>query len=485
MIPLFLILVAILFIVYVALAVYAYRLPMRTLADFYLAGRGIGRLALFFSAGATGCSAWTLLGAAGYYYTHGVGYLIHGISCIIWLFSSAAFGFALYRAARKYGYETIPDMMEHYFQSRTAALLAAVLAIVAIIPYLVNQIIGLGWVFLTLGGIPVEWTIIVILAMIAVYAGIGGMRAIAWTDIINGSLFLIIIGAAAFIFVPLALNKGYFTAIDPEYLTTPGPHGIWTLPFAFSWSLGLYFFCGITPWMAQKWFSAANVKALKTGIIGSAIVTFISTTGIALLIALPLKAILPNIQAPSDQVVLVALNEIAPWFAAIYGIAIWGAAISTVNTLLMVAAQTFARDFWYRIKIAKGETPSERSMAFMARFMLIFALIITAIFAYMAMLSKDFMATMIMIGSLGWAFAGPFAFVALGMFWFPRLRLSKEAFYFLVFAFPIVSLILNFGLLGLPKNPFGIIGYFWATVICWPLALVISQVTKKPEPIKV
>jgi Na+/proline symporter len=155
--------------------------------------------------------------------------------------------------------------------------------------------------------------------------------------------------------------------------------------------------------------------------------------------------------------------------------------VSTADSCLVVAAQALTRDFWFRYitKIKRGsEVPGEKIVR-MGRLMVIAITIICAAIGYGALLSPELMTTIIMFTAIAWAMSFPFFLAFVGMFWYPSLRISKEGFIAASILFPAIAIPFQFGL-GVPKNPFGIIGYAWGALISGVVAYIISIFTKRP-----
>jgi SSS family solute:Na+ symporter len=480
MIPPFLIMLAVLFVIYAILGVLAYRIPAKSLSDLYLAGRGIGAFALFMTMGATAASSYSLMGAYGYYYLQGSGFLVWPLSQIPLVVSTWIVGKKIFAIGRKYQHETLADIFGHYYKSEVAALLSAILVFLGAMFYTIAQVVGLGWLFMTLAGIPLNVTILVVLAIMGVYCTLGGLRSVVWCDIVNGLIFCIIVVGAMALLLPPALEKGFFAAIPATHFTTPGPLGVWTASFAFSWTTFM-FWAGAVPWYVQRFLAAKDLKAARVGAIGGVFLSAFTGGIVGPILAYAMLAYMPGVKAPSDQIPLLIVNKLSPIFAAIYGIGVWAAAVSTADSCLVVAAQALARDFWHRFvtKIKKGsEVPAEK-VARVGRLMVIVTTIISAAIGYGALLSPELMTTIIMFTAIAWAMSFPFFLAFIGMYWYPSLRISKEGFIAASILFPAIAIPFQFGL-GVPKNPFGIIGYAWGALISGVVAYIISIFTKRP-----
>jgi SSS family solute:Na+ symporter len=145
----------------------------------------------------------------------------------------------LWSVAHKHGYVTAADFVRGRFGSRTLALAVALTGIVATMPYIALQLVGMEVVIaglgipttLTIGGVAIpEAPLLIAFVVLAAYTYNSGLRAPAMIAVVKDALLYITV-IAAVIVIPAELG-GYakiFASIDPKALllapATPGNFG--------------------------------------------------------------------------------------------------------------------------------------------------------------------------------------------------------------------------------------------------------------------
>ncbi len=167
-----------------------------TLRDFYLAGNGIGFVVLLLTLYATQYSGNTLFGFSGKAYRVGYPWIVsvHFMTAIVVFYLLLAP--QLYPLAKRHGFITPTDFLRHRFQSPALSLLGAVVMIVAISNFLLAQLMAMGNALEGLVGAEPTTVyvvgVILLALVIVVYETLGGFRAVAWTDAIQG--FVLFVG---------------------------------------------------------------------------------------------------------------------------------------------------------------------------------------------------------------------------------------------------------------------------------------------------
>lgn len=193
---------------------YGARVTRKTREDYFMAGRGLGTIAAFMTLFATNITAFTIIGHAGFSYHVGYGaygYVI-GWSIFITPFTYYLVGYRSWLLGKRYGYATQPQVFGGILNSRAVSLLFLFLLLYYTLPYLVVSIIGGGLAFSTIseGLVPYSLAAVLIVGVSLLYTVPAGMRGTVWTDIFQGSLFLVVT-----VLLLLAIGKalGGFSAI--------------------------------------------------------------------------------------------------------------------------------------------------------------------------------------------------------------------------------------------------------------------------------
>ena len=203
--------------VLVAIGVYGARVSLKTREDYFLAGRGLGSIAVFMALFASNITAFTIIGHAGFSYETGYGaygYVI-GWSIFITPFTYYLVGYRSWLLGKKYGFATQPQVFGGIFNSRLISLLFLVLLLYYTLPYLVVSIIGgsLAFTTVTEGLVPYWVSALVLIGISLVYTLPAGLRGTVWTDVFQGTLFLVV---AAFLLSAVARALGGFLEITGD-----------------------------------------------------------------------------------------------------------------------------------------------------------------------------------------------------------------------------------------------------------------------------
>ncbi|NLA04166.1 MAG: sodium:solute symporter family protein [Firmicutes bacterium] len=193
---------------------YGARVTRKTREDYFMAGRGLGSIAVFMTLFATNITAFTIIGHAGFSYHAGYGaygYVI-GWSIFITPFTYYLIGYRSWLLGKRYGYATQPQVFGGILKSRAVSLLFLFLLLYYTLPYLVVSIIGGGLAFSTISeGLVPYWPAAAIIVVVSLlYTVPAGMRGTVWTDIFQGALFMVI---SVLLLFALVRALGGFSAI--------------------------------------------------------------------------------------------------------------------------------------------------------------------------------------------------------------------------------------------------------------------------------
>ncbi|MDW7728405.1 MAG: sodium:solute symporter family protein [Bacillota bacterium] len=201
-------------VILIAIGAYGARITLKTREDYFLAGRGLGSIAIFMALFASNITAFTIIGHAGLAYQVGYGaygYVI-GWSIFITPFTYYLVGYRSWLLGKRYGYATQPQVFGGIFNSRLIGLVFTVLLLYYTLPYLVVSIIGGSLAFTTIseGAVPYWLASMVIIGISLVYTIPAGMRGTVWTDIFQGTIFLVV---AMLLLFAVARSLGGFSEI--------------------------------------------------------------------------------------------------------------------------------------------------------------------------------------------------------------------------------------------------------------------------------
>src|SRR5699024_1093976 len=128
-------------------------------------------------------------------------------------------------------YVTPSDLLGEFYNSEKMRILVGFIVVVFTVPYLQIQLTGGAYLIQVASGdvIPFWLSVLLFYVVIIIYVWVGGMRAVAWTDIIYGALlFFGLLFAGFYIAGEVGGARMMFeklSATSPEHLTLPGPLG--------------------------------------------------------------------------------------------------------------------------------------------------------------------------------------------------------------------------------------------------------------------
>src|SRR3954453_21805241 len=219
------------------------------LDEWGLGGRNFGPWITWFLLGGDLYTAYTFVAVPGLVFAVGaLGFFAVPYTILIF---PMAFLVAprLWSVSHKHGYVTPADFVRGRHGSATLALVIAITGIVATMPYIALQLVGIGAVLRTMG-VSGEWPLILAFAILAAYTYQSGLRAPALIAFVKDTLIYLVV-LVAVIYIPIKLGgfDKIFAAADKKFAGTPAPADGTTLakpqqlgyrPLAFGSALALF-----------------------------------------------------------------------------------------------------------------------------------------------------------------------------------------------------------------------------------------------------
>jgi cation/acetate symporter len=171
------IIVGVTFSIYIGIAFLS---RARSTEAFYIAGHEVPAVFNGMATGADWMSAASFISMAGLisFIGYDGAYYLMG-----WTGGYVLLALLLAPYLRKYGKFTIPDFVGDRYYSNAARLVAVLCAIFVSFTYIAGQMRGVGVVFSRFLGVPIDWGVVIGMAIVFVYATLGGMRSITWTQV--------------------------------------------------------------------------------------------------------------------------------------------------------------------------------------------------------------------------------------------------------------------------------------------------------------
>ena len=147
---------------------------------FYVAGGGVPPLANGMATGADWMSAASFISMAGIISFSGFEGSVYLMG---WTGGYVLLALLLAPYLRKFGKFTVPDFVGDRYYSTTARVVALVCAIFVSLTYVAGQMRGVGIVFSRFLEVDVNTGVIIGMCIVFLYAGLGGMKGITWTQV--------------------------------------------------------------------------------------------------------------------------------------------------------------------------------------------------------------------------------------------------------------------------------------------------------------
>src|SRR3954464_4598995 len=354
------------FAVIIGISVWAAR-RTRTANDFFVAGKGIGLVALTVASVSVSVSGFAFIGGPGLIYAIGLGAMYIVLPAAVtnvmgaWVLAKRMRLLAEVRRLI-----TIPDAIGARYKSRVAQGLSAVAIMVGILGYMGTNALAMGVVINAIFGVGLGWGIWIGMGITLAYSAAGGILAGIYNDVFQGTL-MAVASVLVFLFV-LGFGGGLgeishtILARDATFL---GPWGRLTplpaLSFFFVFSLGcagppqaLSFFFFFSrgslghPQAVHKYYMLRDPLQLKwypllktLGLVLVLLLYFSVGVGVK---AFVLTGKLPPLASPDQATPMLLLNATPIILAALVFSGIAAATMSAANSFINIGAAVVTHD---------------------------------------------------------------------------------------------------------------------------------------------
>jgi len=196
------------------------------LEQWAVGGRGFGWVFVFLLLAGEIYTTFTFLGASGFAYGLGApAYYIIAYGALAYVIAYFLLP-PIWRYGRDHGLHSQPDFFARKYNSQLLGALVALVDLVALVPYLVLQLTGLGIIVVAAGygAVSKDVAIWIGAAIVSVYVMVSGIHGSAWTSVLKDIMILLVVLALG-IYLPFHLYGGItpmFEKIDaarPGFLT--------------------------------------------------------------------------------------------------------------------------------------------------------------------------------------------------------------------------------------------------------------------------
>ncbi len=460
---------------------------------FVLGGRAVGPWLTAFAYGTSYFSAVVFVGYAGQFgWKYGLSATWIGIgnaligSLLAWI----VLGRRTKLMTQHIESRTMPDFFGTRFADQGLRVAASIIAFVFLIPYTAGVYKGISTLFEMGFGIPYEYCVVIMAILTAVYVILGGYKATAMNDFIQGIIMLF--GIVAVIVAVLNVQGGLSAAVaklaelpaDAD-ASANGGFATWFGPDPWN-LLGVVILTSLGTWglpqMVGKFYSITDESAIRRGTIISTIFALIVAGGCYFLggFGRLYDPVIVNGKIAFDSIVPSMLVTLPDVLIALVVLLVLSASMSTLASLVLTSSSTMTLDLIYRDKkslpgeVEEGSIDDvvaeriERRKVVVMRVLIMFFIAISLL---IALNPPTFIAQLMGIswGALAGAFLAPFM---LGLYWRGVTTASVWACFIWGVGLTVVNM-----LVGNPINPINCGAI--AMVGGFPVVWIVSFLTKK------
>jgi SSS family solute:Na+ symporter len=337
------------FLVVAAVAVIAGRRE-KVAADYFLAGRNLPWWVIGISLIASNISTEHFVGMAGSGVDFGLAIASYEWMAAITLVIVARWFLPKFL---KLGITTMPEYLERRFDVRSRSFLAAYMILAYVFVAMATVLYSGGLALQTIFDLPLGWGIVILAVFAGAYTAYGGLKAVVWSDVIQGLMLLA--GGAIVTVIGLKAVGGWDVVMaeagDKFHTVLPLSHP--ELPWFAIFFGGLWianlFYWGANQFITQRTLAARDVKH---GLYGTVFAAYIK-------LFIPFIVVIPGIIAwilyrdelaqTSDVAYPLLIERLLP--AGLTGLmfaALLAAIMSSLDSMLNSSATIFTVDIYNR-----------------------------------------------------------------------------------------------------------------------------------------
>jgi len=320
-------------------------------AGYYVAGKKLPSWVIAFSSNTTGESAWLILGLTG------MGYLVGAHA--FWVILGEVLGVTLawVLVARpfkeytdRYDSITVPDYLEDRFRdtAHTLRVVSAVIIFSMAAFYTAAQLTASGKAFESFLGTSYETGVLIGAAIVLYYTTVGGFKAVAYSDLLQGVLMvgcLLALPVAGFVAaggwgeVMAALR-----AADPHLLQPMGDMGLSVAGVASALGfVGIGFAFLGSPQLLTRFISGRDQDQITDASLIAVLSVVVFDVG-AIFAGMAGRVLFPGLDDPETIYPVMGMELFPAVFTGVFLVVVLAAIMSTVDSLLILASSAVVRD---------------------------------------------------------------------------------------------------------------------------------------------
>lgn len=319
------------------------------LEQWTIGGRGFGSVFVFLLMAGEIYTTFTFLGGSGWAYGKGgPTFYITAYGCLAYIMSYFLLP-KIWRYGKKHRLVSQSDFFVSKYKSPYLGVLVSIVGVVAMVPYLVLQLKGLGLIVeeASYGAISSTLAIWIGMIVVTIYVMTSGIHGSAWTAVAKDALILIVVLFLG-IYLPIHYYGGFqpmFESIQsakPGFLVLPdqGQSPYWFVTTILLTALGFYMW----PHSFGSIYSAQNEKVFRKNAIimplYQLILVFVFFVGFAAILKVP------HLNDPDMALLALSGKTFSPWIVGVIGAAGVLTALVPGSMLLMTAATLLSKNIY-------------------------------------------------------------------------------------------------------------------------------------------
>lgn len=321
------------------------------LEQWTVGGRGFGTIFIFLLMAGEIYTTFMFLGGSGWAYSKGAPtFYIIGYGALMYIVAYYLLP-PVWRYAKEHNLMSQSDFFVKKYESTTLGVLVAVVGVVAMIPYLVLQLKGLGIIVseASYGTISPDMAIWIGAITVTIYVMISGIHGSAWTATLKDILILIVV-----IFLGIYLPFHYYGGIQPmfEAIHAAKPT-LLTLPergLNESWFASTVLLTALGAWMWPHAFGASYAAKSSNVFRKNAVIMPLYQTVTVFVMLVGFSAVLqvPGLTGTDTDLALlrISLKTFDPWIVGVIGAAGLLTALVPGSMILMSASTMISKNIY-------------------------------------------------------------------------------------------------------------------------------------------
>ena len=329
-------------------AVYGKR-ATKNVSDYFIGGRSLGGITIGLSFFATYSSTNSFVGFSGQAYSYGIGWLLVAPCAVIFSLMAWIFVAPKLRSFTEHlDSVTLPDFIGFRFGSRNARLIAAIIVIFSSFLYMTAVFKGAGNLLQEFLDLSYELSIFLVLIVVMLYTAVGGFISVARTDAVQG--IIMCFAAVVLFWGASSASGGVMTVFDLDNVPSGNAILSWDTAMPFTVLLGVMMASTmkfmVEPRQLSRFYAIRGQSSIHSGRIVSTL-AFLVVYSLLVPIGLYAHRIVDSPLSDSDLVIPTLLTNTAvfsPLLSSFLVLAMVAAAMSSLDSVLLVMASTLHRD---------------------------------------------------------------------------------------------------------------------------------------------